>query len=98
MPRLEAYILNERARRGDREAIATFRSLWPPDTACFVCDEPVGARTTTLLLPDPDDPANRALLAPECPRCAGARRHDQTVRAMLAAMWPARRVRIEPRL
>jgi hypothetical protein len=93
LPRFEAYMLHTRASRGDAEARDTFRALWPPDAPCFLCDEPVAAWATTLLLPDPDDPANRALLAPECAKCAKmtGRRHDRRVREMITALWPSRR-------
>jgi hypothetical protein len=78
MERLEAFILNERARRGDREAIAVFREMWAADSLCFTCNEPVGAWSTTLLLPDGDDPVNRAVLAPNARDVRGSRQPGAT--------------------
>lgn len=75
MRALEAHVLHLRSRAGADEAIQIFRSLWRPDGECFTCGGSLGERTSTLLLPDPEDRTKTTtMLAPTCAKCASAPR------------------------
>ena len=83
----EAREVSERAARGDAEAIAFLSSLFPDTEPCLLCDEPVGAEGTILMLPDPKA-RGWAIVAAECLRCAGSPQRHQREVAVLKGMFP----------
>ena len=83
----EARDVSERAARGDAEAIAFLSSLFPDTEPCLLCDEPVGAEGTIVMVPDPKA-HGWAIVAAECLRCAGSPQRHQREVAVLKGMFP----------
>jgi len=81
--------LFEAASRGDAEALAFFRDVFPPTAACVLCDGAVGTDGSAFVHPDPTTPG-MTLLMPACARCVALSTKDRRAAelAMARAMWP----------
>jgi hypothetical protein len=71
------------------EALAEVREMFPPDSECFTCGQPVGTNPGLLSAEDPAAKRTSAILAPLCTDCMALPRLYRMARVnrMLKAMF-----------
>jgi hypothetical protein len=54
---------HRRSQAGDPDATAFFGDVFPADSACFLCDQPIGPEGIAGFWPDSASPRDTAILA-----------------------------------
>jgi hypothetical protein len=95
---IDAVRMHAAARAGDRDAIEFFRTMFPPEAVCWLCDKPAGEGATVSVFPDPEN-ADLFMASPMCRAC-GAIPQMYRMRIelkMLRSIWPKGNWRFVPR-
>jgi hypothetical protein len=98
IPALDAVAMHAAAKAGDAEAREFWRTLFPADSVCWICDKPAGAGATVSIFPDPAD-KDLFVAAPMCTAC-GSLPQMYRMRLelrMLRSIWPKGKWRFVPR-
>jgi len=90
LPLFAGFELFRRFKNRNPDAIETVREMFPASSACFICDEPVGADFDLWISDDPDNPRRLSVLSVICGDCMAqpAQVRLRKLRSVVRAVWP----------
>jgi hypothetical protein len=89
LPLRDGFELFKRFKARDPDAIDTAQEMFPANSACFLCDEPVGTDFDLWVSDDPQNP-RLAVLSPICTACTSQPMQVRLrkLRDVMGAIWP----------